>query len=353
MRLFFMLIIVLFAALYIVPSYSETTTALPKSLSGIFDDSEISLMFSDGRVSGTLTIDNNTNSSITLDDLKVIERHDRFYIFDKQNNLKIFSKQISDEKYIILVKLGSDTKLRFITNSDNQNKNTGQRNLFDAMNEKQAQLDAESKSSKISFKEQQLQEKEKKLEDALKKHKDIQKKISEQEKDVSDTKKTKEKILEDYEKSKITTGMDLVTKDTNTKEEKKKITDTANTVSKDKKIKSFISAPHNVEWKKELRYDVLVTDDSGHRYNPDYKSYVGNELEDAVVSGKIINSLKKIIHKFNGTTNSNGIYFDKFLIPDNSDTSGKYTITVDAVITFKDKTIAKSNTSKTFFVFSN
>ena len=340
------IIIFVFCALFFIPAYSETIT-IPKSLSSTFHDSEISLVFLDGKVSGTLTTPNDT---INLDNLTVIEKRDRFFIFDKQNNLKILSKQVSEEKYLILVKLDHNTKLRFIANLDNTNKNLGQRDLFDAINQKIKQ-EEELKSKNLSFKELQLQEKQNRLAEALKKYDDRQKKIKDQDKKEQITNKTGASILADFEKSKIKTGMGLVTKDTtDTKKEKKIIT--SKTVSNNK-IKSFLSVPPNVQWKKELKYDVLVTDDSVHRYNPTYKAYVGNELKDVKITGKITNPSGKILQNFNGVTDSKGKYFNKFLIPDNSITRGEYTVSVNAVNTFKDKTSSESNTSKTFFVFSS
>lgn len=334
------IIISVICVLFIIPAYSEDTDY---SLSSVFHDYKIKLFFSDGIVKGSLI---NNDQIINLDNIKVIERRDRVYIIDKENNLKIFSKKISDDKHIVLVKTNDGKKLRFITDSDNKNKNIGQRNLLNAMEEKQTQL-KNTESKELSFREQQLLEKQKKLEESLKKFQGRQNKINEQKEDLPNSEKTKESILKDFEKSKTNTGMQLVTPD---KKEEKKTTKTVSKTSKDK-IKAFLSVPPNVTWKKELKYDVLVTDDSGHRYNANYKTYVGNEIENAVVSGKITNPSGKTIHQFNGTTDFNGKFFDKFLVPDNSITRGEYTVSVNAVNTFKDKSTAEVKTNKAFFVF--
>jgi len=124
------------------------------------------LKFSDGNVSGTITLEDHT---INLSDVKVIERNDRLFIFDKQNGLKILSKQLSSNKYIIIVKINSEdiqTKLRFITNSESVNKNTSQRNLFDAMQQKM--LDVQKKVDTMTPAEFKFLEKQKAIAAALK-----------------------------------------------------------------------------------------------------------------------------------------------------------------------------------------
>ncbi len=334
--------IFLFFILFFIPIHSKAMI-IPESLTGTFHNSQLFLEFSNGKVSGTLNIDNNI---INIDNIKVIEKKDRFYILDKQNNLKILSKQISQEKYLVLVKTNSDTKLRFVTDSSEPTKKHYQRNLFDEMNEKQMQLD-EAESKELSFKEQQLQEKQDKLAETLKKFKDSQEKTTEQKKIISNSEKTREDILADFEKSKIITGMGLVEKTDAITEKKATKTDTT---TQNIKIKAFLSLPHSVQWKKELVYDVLVTDDSGHRYNPNYNDYVGNELEDVSVTGKIINPSGETMESFSGVTDSNGNYINRFQIPDNSPTRGEYTVQVNASYTLKDEIKSESGTSKIFFV---
>ena len=126
-----LILIILALMITITPAFADT-----KNLSGNSHGSEISLTLSDGIASGVITL---KDHSIELNDIKVIERNDRLYIIDKQNDLKIFSKQITSDKYIIIVKINSkdiQTKLRFIANSENIHKNINQRNLFEAMEQK-------------------------------------------------------------------------------------------------------------------------------------------------------------------------------------------------------------------------
>ncbi len=313
-------------------------------MSGTFHDYKISLMFNDGMVQGTI---NNSDKIINLDDIKIIDRHDRFYIFDKDNNLKIFSKQLGNtDKYLVLVKIYPDTKLRFITETNESKKNLDQRNLLDAMNQKQSQ--SEEIESEKSFKEQQLQKKHNKLERQLEKLQNNSQQTTKQEKQVLNSEKTKEQIIADFERSKRITGMTLVeNKDTETTTTSKRETATV----PDKAIELFLSVPHNVLWENELRYTILVTDGSGHRYNLDYGDYTGNEIEDANITGQITDPSGEILQNFNGTTNSQGTYFNKFIIPDRSTTIGEYTVSVQVANTFKDGTVVESDASETFFVF--
>jgi len=137
------------------------------------------LKFSDGNVSGVITLEGHT---INLSNVKVIERNDRLFIFDKQNDLKILSKQLSSNKYIIIVKINSEdiqTKLRFIANSESVNKNTGQRNLLDAMQQKM--LDNQKKEDTMTPAELKILEKQKAIDAALKVRDERLAKIAEEE----------------------------------------------------------------------------------------------------------------------------------------------------------------------------
>jgi len=150
-----------------------------QNLLGTSHGFEISLTFSDEKVSGTITSENH---AINLDNAKIMERKSGFLILDRQNDLKILLMQKSTENYLVIVKINSDdlqTKLRFIASSDNIIKNTGQRNLFDAMKQKQAELQKE-KLGNLTFKELQLLEKQKAIDGALKIHDDRVKRIAEE-----------------------------------------------------------------------------------------------------------------------------------------------------------------------------
>ncbi len=121
------IIISVIALLFVIPSYSEN---MDYSISGNYHDYKLELFFSDGTVKGKIT---NNDKTINLDTSKLIERNSGFLIIDKENDLRILSKKISNEKQIVLVKIKPDTKLRFITTIDSIKKNIGQRDLFAAM----------------------------------------------------------------------------------------------------------------------------------------------------------------------------------------------------------------------------
>ena len=335
-------VVLLFAAVAVVPlSFADT-----QKLSGNSHGTEISLIFSDGKASGNIILDKQT---ITLNDINIIEKNDRIYIIDKQNDLKIFSKQITSDKYLILIKINSNdvqTKLKFVANSENINKNTSQRNLFDAMEQNTLAIQKE-KSNNLTEKELRLLEKQKAIDTALKIHEDRLANIAAAEAKKTHGEKTSQSILDAWLKSKESTGMALVIPE-KTEEKVKKI---GPVVVNHIGIEAFLSIPHYQEWKKVLRYSILVTDDSGHRYDPSYKEYIGNKLSDVSISGTIKDPDSTTIQSFNGTTDSSGEYLGTFLIPDRSTTRGEYMISVDAVKTFSDNATSTSSNSGIFFVF--
>jgi len=188
--------------------------------------------------------------TINLSDVKVIERNDRLFIFDKQNGLKILSKQLSSNKHIIIVKINSEdiqTKLRFITNSESVNKNTSQRNLFDAMQQKM--LDNQNKElDTMTPAELKLLEKQKAIDAALKVRDERLAKIAEESKE-SGVAIDPKKILEEFRKFQAITGTgpELLLKD-EIKEVKK-----VDVVVDHVNIKTFLSIPNHQEWRKVLR----------------------------------------------------------------------------------------------------
>ena len=336
-------IIIAISLIFVMPQAFADT----QNLHGNSHGYDISLVLDNNKVSGIITSEKHT---INFDNVKIIERKSGFLIIN--NDLKILTKQINSEKYLVLVKINSEdiqTKFRFIAISEhNTHKNTTQRNLFDAMKYKQTE-EYKEKIDNMTFKELELLEKQKEIDDALKVHEDRLKKIAKEEANKPHGDKTSQSILDEWKKFQIKTGTDLVVKE-KTKEIKQK---EKKAVSKHDEIKVFLSVPHHQEWKKTLRYNILVTDDSGHRYDSSYDEYVGNKLSNVTITGKIKNPTGSTIQSFNGTSNGSGEYLGTFLIPDKSTTRGEYVIAVDAVKTFDDKTTAKSSTSDTFFVFAS
>ena len=173
------------------------------------------------------------------------------------------------------------------------------------------------------------------------------KKIAEEEAKKTFGDKTSQSILDEFNKSQVKTGMALVVPEKIEEDE----VNTESVVENQVKIKTFLSIPHHQEWNRVLIWDVLVTDDSGHRYDTTYNEYVGNALSDVKVSGTIKNPSDTIIQSFNGTTDRSGKYLGTFLIPDQSTTRGEYVISVDVVKTLDDNTDATSSNSGGFSVF--
>ena len=101
-------------------------------------------------------------------------------------------------------------------------------------------------------------------------------------------------------------------------------------------IQLFLSIPKHIQWKQSLNFDVLVTDESKHKYDSSYGKFVGNGIKDTIVNFKIINPDKITIHESDGNTDSNGLAKDSFLIPDNSKTRGAYTLEVTATKSIND-----------------
>lgn len=302
---------------FIPMSFQESND---KIISGTKGNSMVNLIFSDGGVSGKILF---KDQEITIsENSKIIQKKNKTLIFDKQNDLKILFRQITDEKYLIFVKT-DDTSIRFVAK---EIKNFSQRNLWDELKEKEKPII----DLKLIEKQQEIDEAEKKF----------QLKIKRLEKNNELNSRTSDSILADYEKSKEITGMSLVTE---------KVKKNLPLPLKEKEIKAFLSVPHMTAWKDVLRFDVLVTDDTAQRYDGTYKDYIGHKLKDVKIVGKIINPSGEILQKFSGVTDSNGKYKNQYQIIDNSSTRGEYQIIVTATQTIKDSTL-KSDVSKVFFV---
>ena len=149
---------------------------------------------------------------------------------------------------------------------------------------------------------------------------------------------TAESILADWEKSKEITGTGLITND----EEAEIILQIIE--SKPITIETFFSVPFHVEWRHELKWDILVTDDSKINTHSDY-GWIGNVQPDSIVTGTIQDIDGNTIYAFNGITDNYGYYVGSFIIPDNISTRDEYTITAD--ITFEDSI---STVTDVFFV---
>ncbi|MCJ8307333.1 MAG: hypothetical protein HRU07_09820 [Nitrosopumilus sp.] len=189
-------------------------------------------------------------------------------------------------------------------------------------------------------------EKQQALDKALKVRDDRLARISEEEKEkYGETLTTPQSIIAAWRTSQASSGPGLLLQDEI--EEETVVEVIVNYIN----IKTYLSVPHFQEWKKVLRYDVLVTDDSGHRYDSSYEDYIGNKQSDVSISGTIKDPSSTVIQSFSGITDNSGKYLGTYLIPDRITTNGEYTISIDAVKTFSDNTITTASDSDVFFVF--
>jgi len=200
----------------------------------------ISLSFSDGTVTGIITLDN----TIYLNNIPVIEKNDKLYIFDNQNNVKILVKQVGADKHLIILK-SDDIRYRFLAVSDRI--------------EDTVQIIKDNYQEKLKNDIAQLS-------------------INAQ--SYANSELTSESILTDWGKSKEITGTGLITNDKEAEIilhiiESEPIT-----------IKTFFSVPFHVEWRDELKWDILVTDDSKINTHSDY-GWIGNVQPDSIVTGTI------------------------------------------------------------------
>ena len=113
----------------------------------------------------------------------------------------------------------------------------------------------------------------------MKKFEDRIKKIEKEAAKKEHGEKTPESILAEWKKSKEHTGMQLVTPEIEDDKSKVKKDTSNSTIISNTPIEIFLSVPHSQEWKKELRYDVLVTDDVGHRYDSKYRHLQETNLQ--------------------------------------------------------------------------
>lgn len=312
--------------------YSET---LNYSISENYHDYKLQLSFSDGSVTGTISSNEKTYN---LDNSKLIERNSGFLIIDKTNDLRIISKNINDDTQLVIVKIKPDIRLKFITTVDTVNKNIGQRDMFAAM---ETVLD----ESNLSFKELEYLKKSILTEEAQQQYEEDLIDLIYCSYDGSNECLTEDEILANFEQYKIITGMALVVPEKIEEEIPEPV------VVSHYNTMTFLSIPHHQEVEKVLKYDVLVTDDSGHKFDLSYGEYVGNELSDVSISGTITDPNGITIQSFNGITDNYGEYLGTFLIPEQSTTIGEYVISVDTIKSFEDDTNTSSSNSGIFFVF--
>lgn len=312
--------------LVILPFANASETVI---IDGNYNGDKISLNFSNGYISGKIQMPE--NNTLDLKSVKFFEIGNKIIASDKTTGSKILAKSIGTDKILILIKNFDDSKKmsRFIANFDNTSEPTGQRNLLEEMlrilNGEQTQ------ENQLTHKEIQNLSKEQQIEQIIREQREIALINQKQKTDF-------ESILETSEESQSTT------------EEK-----TEPEIQEIEKfdIKSFVSIPIRMEWKRDIPYDVLVTDAKRIRYDDSYRSYVGNPLENVEISGTIKNPSGEVIQEFEGVTSSKGKYENKYYIPENVNTRDEYVITINAIKYFSDGSFSQTQSSGVFFVFSD
>lgn len=314
------ILIFVFCVSFLIPVYAESSDY---SLSGNYHDYDIELFFSDGMIKGTIT---NNEKIINLDNSKFIERNSGFLIIDKENDLKILSKKVNDDKYIILVKIKPDTKLRFITTVDIINRNIGQRDLFNAMNEKLKQ----DEELNLSFKELELLQKNNLVESALEQYEADLENMIEYNNDGVFGDLTSEGILQAWEDSKIITGMGLVIQE--------EVIKSLVTVTDDIILHVLTDHYDKVNNVNQVFKFEVKTFDKNVYSGTDWNKFDGR-LDGALINAKMKDSDGIIKQEFSGETQY-GIYEGEQKLDPKLYPRGNYSLEID--VTFNEQKFSET-----------
>ena len=308
-------------------------------ITGYNEDSKITIEFSNKKlISYSLEFTDESQQKIEQSDSSRFKIRDdnRFYIIDRENGIFIIGKNINDKKWIILSKIKIDSEKitkRWIIDIEPVKQITGQRDFLTENNQPAPPFTTEN-----SFKESQYLDKAEKITQAKKIYNDKLQRLESENNRIGTTEtKVDYDKYEEYKKYIFNRDSD---------KPKPPIKTTTKDIGS---MQLFLSVPKHVTWKQSLNFDVLVTDESKHKYDSSYGKFVGNGIKDTIVSFKIISSDKITIHESDGNTDSNGISKDSFLIPDRSTTRGAYTLEVTATKSIND-TILKEKSKVEFFV---
>jgi hypothetical protein len=290
-----------------------------KKLVGTSNDSELKLIFSDGKMSGSLTFE---DQIIEFENQKVILRNDRFLVSDKNSGIIVFGKQINAEKYIVLLKLHSDeikTKLRFISTLDTINK-ISQRDLLQEM---QNSPETGDDPKTISARELQLFEKQK-IEEFLKKFDQKLERITQQqEKNL----KNSNDIINSYKQYKSNTVDNRAT-------DKKP---TVESTILGPKVNVLVSQYDRVTKGNSYVFQVKTFD--AKKYSgTDWSKFEG-KIDGVNISANITGPDGQVKEKFSGLTKY-GMFQGSIMIKDNPWPQGIYTLNVNSE--FQDEKTSKS-----------
>lgn len=300
-------------------------------------------------------------SHLTLENLKVISKHNKLFIFDNTNNLKIMLKEFSSTKHLVLVKSNNDIKLRAMVDgtisSNVPNVETEivqipptQRNFFTAYDD---MIDEENKlkTENQLFRDKQLVEKQKKIQTAQDIHNEHLDRLQQDDRSTTAGGLTSSEIIENYQTWRDTSSDELNTASSPIRSEPPSATGTTTIQNNNSGVSVFFNVPTHTQWNDSFRYTILVTDDNAHRYENNFGGYVGNQLGNVSVTGKIITPDGQIVTQFQGVTNQNGIYENSWTVPDRILARGEYTIEAHAtLLTNGGTSITSGDGTKTFFV---
>lgn len=257
---------------------------------------------------------------ITIENPKIIDRHWGFLIIDSENNLKILLKKISDDKYLVLVKIKPDTKLLFISTVDSVNKNIGERDLFNAMLEKQ------DEELNMSFRELELLQKNNLIEESIKQYEgDLESIIKRNYNDL-----TSEEILQAWEDSKTITGMELIVDE--------EVIESTITVADDKILHVLTDHYETVNNISEVfKFAVKIFDKNVYS-GTDWDKFDGR-IDGALINAKMKDSDGIIKQEFSGETQY-GIYEDEQELDTRFYPQGNYSLEID--VTFNEQKFSET-----------
>ena len=333
------IIIPVLGLLFLILPLSQIDGQESKKIVGEDENSKITIELTDGvPVSYSLDYTHDGSEKVTLENpfSKFKIKEDRFLIIDPANSVVILGKNIADKKYIIVSKIKIDSEKvtkRWIIDIEKPKIPTGQRNLFE-----EASRVAEPVVDD-SFKAAYNKAKAERIAQAEAEHQKNLKRLDETNAKKSTTRDANTGLsYEDYKKQSYDRDDDRTLPKNVSK-------NTSNATS----LKVFVSSPHSVEWKKSWIYDVLVTDEIKTQYKSNYKSFIGNPIEDAAVSTVIKNPSGSVLHESSGETGADGLYDDFYIIPDQSTQRGEYLLEVTATKSI-DGVMYEVSTEKEFFV---
>ena len=333
------IIIPVLGLLFLILPLSQIDGQESKKIVGEDENSKITIELTDGvPVSYSLDYTHDGSEKVTLENpfSKFKIKEDRFLIIDPANSVVILGKNIADKKYIIVSKIKIDSEKvtkRWIIDIEKPKIPTGQRNLFE-----EASRVAEPVVDD-SFKAAYNKAKAERIAQAEAEHQKNLIRLDETNAKKSTTRDANTGLsYEDYKKQSYDRDDDRTLPKNVSK-------NTSNATS----LKVFVSSPHSVEWKKSWIYDVLVTDEIKTQYKSNYKSFIGNPIEDAAVSTVIKNPSGSVLHESSGETGADGLYDDFYIIPDQSTQRGAYLLEVTATKSI-DGVMYEASTEKEFFV---